>query len=82
MGELTIDRSCSDPAPRARSTIYRFHFPVQEHAIAVDSTPQDPETQDVVETVVYLDDDNGGIDIKRGNTRPAPTAKSLIPTTS
>ena len=79
LGELTFDRSWADLAPRARSTIYRFHFPAQEHAITVDSTPHDPETRKAVGTVVYLDDDNGVIDIKRGNTRSAPTATSLIP---
>ena len=79
LGELTFDGAWADPAPRARSNIYRFRFPTQEHAIAVDSTPHDPETQEAVGTVVHLDDDNGVIDIKRGNTRPAPTATSLIP---
>ena len=79
LGELTFDGAWADPAPRARSNIYRFRFPAQEHAIAVDSTPHDPETQEAVGTVVHLDDDNGVIDIKRGNTRPAPTATSLIP---
>ena len=79
LGELTFGRSWADPAPRARSTIYRFHFPVQEHAVTVDSTPHDPETQEAVGTVVHLDDDNGVIDIKRGNTRPGPTPTSLIP---
>ena len=79
LGELTFDRAWADPAPRARSTIYRFRFLPQEHAIAVDSTPHDPETQEAVGTVIYLDDDNGVVDIRRGNTRPAPTATSLIP---
>ena len=79
LAELTFDCSWADPAPRARSTIYRFHFPAQEHAVTVDSTPHDPETQEAVGTIVHLDDDSGVIDIKRGNTRPAPTATSLIP---
>ena len=79
LGELIFDRAWADPAPRARSTIYRFRFPPQEHAITVDSTPHDPETQEAVGTVVHLDDDSGVIEIKRGNTRPAPSATSLIP---
>ena len=76
---LTFDSSWRDPAPRARSTIYRFRFPPQEHAIKVDSSPHDPETGKSVGTVFLLDDENGVIDIRCGNTRPAPTARSLIP---
>ena len=79
LGQLSFEGAWGDPAPRARSTIYRFRFPAQEHAIAVDSSPHDPETQSAVGTVVHLDDENGVIDIKRGNSRPAPTATSLIP---
>ena len=76
---LTFDSSWPDPAPRARSTIYRFRFPVQEHAIKVDSSPHDPETRKSVGTVFFLDDEIGVIDIRCGNTRPAPAARSLIP---
>ena len=76
---LTFDSSWRDPAPRARSTIYRFRFPPQEHAIKVDSSPHDPETRKSVGTVFLLDDENGVIDIKCGNTRPAPSASSLVP---
>lgn len=79
LGQLTFESAWADPGPRARSTIYRFRFPAQEHAIVVDSTPHDSETQAAVGTVVHLDDENGVIDIKRGSTRPAPTATSLIP---
>ena len=65
LGELTFEGQRADPAPRARSTIYRFSFPPQEHGITVDSTPHDPETQKAVGTVVHLDDEGGLIDIKR-----------------
>ena len=76
---LKFDSSWPDPAPRARSTIYRFRFPPQEHAIKVDSSPHNPETGKSVGTVFLLDDENGVIDIRCGNTRPAPAARSLIP---
>ena len=76
---LRLDSSRPDPAPRARSTIHRFLFPPQEHAIKLDSNPRDPETGKSVGTVVFLDDERGVIDIKCGITRPAPSARSLIP---
>ena len=76
---LTLDSSWPDPAPRTRSTIYRFLFPPQDHAIKLDSSPHDPETGESVGTVVLLDDESGVIDIKCGNTRPTPSASSLVP---
>ena len=76
---LMFESSWPDPAPRARSTIYRFRFPPQDHAIKLDSSPHDPETGKSVGTVVLLDDESGVIDIKCGSTRPAPEARSLIP---
>ena len=79
LGELTFEGQRADPTPRARSTIYRFRFPPQEHGITVDSEPHDPETQMAVGTVVHLDEEGGLIDIKRGNNQPAPTPTSLIP---
>ena len=36
IGELTFEDSWPDPRPRARSTIYRFRFPPQDHAIRVE----------------------------------------------
>ena len=72
LGELTYEYSWPDPAPRARSIIYRFRFPPQEHAIKLDSGPHDPETGTSVGTIVLLDDEAGVIDIRCGNTRPAP----------
>ena len=76
---LTFESSWPDPAPRTRSTIYRFHFPPQEHVIKVGDSPRDPETGVSVGTVFHLDDELGVIDIRCGNTRPAPAASSLIP---
>ena len=79
LGELTFKSSWPDPAPRARSTIYSFRFPPQEHTIVVGSSPHDPETGTSVGTVFSLDDEHGVIQIKRGSTQPAPTPRSLIP---
>ena len=79
LGELTFECSWPDPAPRARSTIYRFRFPPQEHAITVRSTPHDPEIRTSVGTVVSLDDEHGVLEIKRGSRQPAPAPRSLIP---
>ena len=76
---LTFERSWPDPAPRARSTIYRFRFPPQEHAINADSSPHDPETGKAVGRVVRVDDEEGVIDIRRDRTQPPPTATSLVP---
>ena len=79
LGELTFEGSWPDPAPRARSTIYRFRFPPQDHAIKTDSSARDPETGKAVGRVVRVDDEEGVIDIRRGSTQPPPTATSLIP---
>ena len=79
LGELTFERSWRDPAPRSRSTIYRFRFPPQDHSIRLDSSPHDPATGRSAGTVVNLDDDEGVIDIRRGSSAPQPRATSLIP---
>ena len=79
LGALTFEASWPDPAPKARSTIYRFRFPQQEHDIKVGNSPRDPATEKAVGTVMNLDDDAGVIDIKRGSKQPAPTPTSLIP---
>ena len=76
---LSFETSWADPAPGTRSTIYRFRFPPQQHAVKVGNQPHDPETRRRVGTVVLVDDDQGVIDIKLGSSRPAPTASSLIP---
>ena len=79
LAELTFESQWADPAPGTRSTIYRFRFPPQDHAIRPGTNPHDPETQKSVGTVFHLDDAQGVIDIRRGNTQPAPDARSLIP---
>ena len=79
LAELTFEDSWPDPRPKARSTIYRFRFPPQDHAIKLDKTPHDPETEKAVGTAVHIDDEEGVIDIRRGNNQPPPTPTSLIP---
>ena len=79
LGELTFERSWVDPAPRARSTIYRFRFPPQEHKLEVGSSPHDPATSKAAGSVVHLDDEAGVLDLRLGTGRPAPTPTSLIP---
>ena len=77
LGELTPERSWPDPAPRARSTIYRFGFPPQEHRIRVGDQPHHPVTEQVAGTVFEVGEDY--IDLRLGSGRPAPTPTSLIP---
>ena len=79
IGELTFEESWPDPRPRARSTIYRFRFPVQDHAIREGDRPRDPETDEAAGEVVRIDDAEGLIDLRRGNGQPPPTPTSLIP---
>ena len=79
LGELTFEASWPDPRPKALSTIYRFRFPPQDHAIKLGNTPHDPETEKAVGTAVHVDDEEGVIDIRRGNGQPPPTPTSLIP---
>ncbi len=78
LGELVFSGSRADPAPRSRSTIYRFRFPPQDHDIKPGSSPHDPETGSSVGTVVDVNDEAGLIDIKRASNRPAPRPSSLI----
>ena len=79
LGELTSEDSWPDPAPRARSTIYRFSFPPQEHRIGVGDRPRDPAADQSMGLVVHIDDENGIIDLRLGTSRPAPAPTSLIP---
>ncbi len=77
LGELTFERAWCNPAPRARSMIYRFNFPPQEHRIRVGDKPHDPVTGQAAGTVFEAGEDH--IDLKLGFGKPAPTATSLIP---
>ena len=77
LGVLTFERDWLDPAPRARSRIYRFRFPPQEHRIRVGDKPHDPVTGSAAGTVFEVGEDY--IDLRLGVGRPAPTPTSLIP---
>ncbi|MPZ49021.1 MAG: TM0106 family RecB-like putative nuclease [Dehalococcoidia bacterium] len=79
LGELAFERSWPDPAPRARSTIYRFRFPPQEHKIRAGDSPHDPETGRPPGMIVNFDDEHGIVDIRLGTGKVAPTPTSLIP---
>jgi predicted RecB family nuclease len=58
-----------------RSTIYRYTFPEQEHAIRMRPTPLDPDTEKQAGTIVKIE--ATFIDLKRANQAPHPRA--LIP---
>ncbi len=79
LGELTFEDSWPDPTPRSRSTIYRFRFPPQDHAIREKDRPHDPEIDKAAGTVAFVDDEEGLIDLKRGRNQPPPTPTSLVP---
>ena len=79
LGELSFVASRPNPAPKSRSTLYRFRFPPQEHSIKIDTQPHDPATGEAVGTVTSIDEQAGEIVIKRSNTKPAPSPTSLIP---
>ena len=79
LGGLTFEDSWPDPRPKARSTIYRFRFLPQDHAIRVDDSPHDPETGKAAGKVVFIDEEEGLIDLRRGKNQPAPSPTSLVP---
>ena len=79
LGELAFADSWPDDTPGSRSTIYRFRFPPQDHAIREKDRPHDPETDKAAGTVVSIDDEEGLIDLKRGRNQPPPTPTSLVP---
>jgi predicted RecB family nuclease len=85
IGGLEFVDSWKDPAPRARSMIYRFRFPPQDHRFVIGDEPHDPDAEDEsgfgtsVGKIHDLDPDAGTIDFRRGTSQPAPTPTSLIP---
>ena len=79
MAGLAFVSSWPDPAPRARSTIYRFRFPAQEHRFQEGDRPRDAATGNPAGEVFAVDNEQGLIDLRLGSSRPEPTATSLIP---
>ncbi|MGD0863541.1 MAG: TM0106 family RecB-like putative nuclease [Candidatus Limnocylindrales bacterium] len=65
--------------PAARSTVYRYSFPEQEHAIEVGTEVCDPVTGRSPGSVVALDEVAGTLDLRRGPTTDGPHPTSLVP---
>lgn len=63
----------------ARSVIYRFRFPPQDHKIDVETKVTDPATRASPGSVVAVDNDAGTIDLKRGAAADPPRPTSLVP---
>jgi uncharacterized protein len=62
-----------------RSTIYRYSFPPQDHAIDGTLEVRDPRTGKDAGRVVAIDERKRTIDLKRGNSSPAPHPTALVP---
>ena len=62
-----------------RSTIHRYKYPAQEHAIRRDSKVVDPATEGSPGRVDAVDLGRRTIDLTRGNTSDAPHPTALIP---
>src|ERR1700733_12653277 len=69
--------------PRAdhikRSTVHRYRFPPQDHAIDRAQAVRDPRTGHSAGTVVAFDDHNRTIDLKRGTASQVPHPTALVP---
>ena len=76
IGGLTLVE-CLGPA--ARSTVYRYRFPEQEHAIDVGTEVCDPATGRSPGSVVALDEGAGTLDLRRGPQTDGPHPTSLVP---
>ena len=63
----------------ARSTVYRYRFPEQEHAVDVGTEVCDPATGRSPGSVVALDAAAGTIDLRRGPKTDGPHPTSLVP---
>ena len=62
-----------------KSIVYRYRFPLQDHAIDRALDVRDPQTQKGVGEVVGIDDRNLTIDIKRGALSSVPHPTALVP---
>ncbi|MHB8571886.1 MAG: TM0106 family RecB-like putative nuclease [Candidatus Dormibacteria bacterium] len=63
----------------SRSTLHRYRFHPQEHAIRIDTQPVDHATMNSAGTVVEVDNLEGLIVLRRGNSRVAPHPRHLCP---
>jgi uncharacterized protein len=62
-----------------RSTVHRYRFPPQDHAIDRAHEVHDPITGSSAGTVVAFDDHNRTIDLKRGTASQVPHPTALVP---
>ena len=62
-----------------RSTVHRYSFPPQDHAIDRAHEVHDPRTGHSAGTVVAIDDHNRTIDLKRGTASQVPHPTALVP---
>jgi predicted RecB family nuclease len=62
-----------------RSTVHRYRFPPQDHAIDRAHEVRDPRTGHSAGTVVAFDDHNRTIDLKRGTASQVPHPAALVP---
>lgn len=62
-----------------RSTVHRYRFPPQDHAIDRAHEVHDPKTEHSAGTVVAFDDHNRTIDLKRGTASQVPHPTALVP---
>jgi predicted RecB family nuclease len=76
IGGLTFVESLG---PSGRSTVYRYSFPEQEHAIDVGTEVHDPATGRSPGSVVALDEAAGTLDLRRGPKTDGPHPTSLVP---
>jgi predicted RecB family nuclease len=62
-----------------RSTVHRYRFPPQDHAIDRAHEVHDPRTGHSAGTVVAFDDHNRTVDLKRGMASQVPHPTALVP---
>jgi predicted RecB family nuclease len=63
------------------STIYRYEFEPQDHKFSIGSKPTDPATERGAGEVMWIDDAQGLIDLKRRSSGEVPHPRSLMPGT-
>ena len=63
----------------ARSVVYRYRFPEQEHAIEVGTSVRDPATDRSPGSVVAIENAACTLDLRRGPKTDGPHPTSLVP---
>jgi predicted RecB family nuclease len=78
IGELEPDGS--EPVKRARSLVYAFTYPVQEHKLEPGDDVFDPATGKGAGTIIELDDAIGRLTLARGpSLEEVPLPRAVIP---